>query len=119
MTTQQIANRLVELCREGEFEKAQKELFSEDAISIEPEASAGFEKETKGLNAILEKGHLWSQMVEETHGGSVSEPLIAGNAFAVDLVMDITMKGKGRSKMTELCVYQVKDGKIASEQFFM
>ncbi len=29
------------------------------------------------------------------------------------------MKGQGRMNMTELCVYQVKDGKVISEQFFV
>jgi len=29
------------------------------------------------------------------------------------------MKERGHMDMTELCVYQVKDGKIISEQFFM
>jgi hypothetical protein len=27
------------------------------------------------------------------------------------------MKGQGRMQMAELCVYEVKDGKIVSEQF--
>jgi hypothetical protein len=29
----------------------------------------------------------------------------------------VTMKGKPRQKMTELCVYDVKDGKIIAEEF--
>jgi hypothetical protein len=33
--------------------------------------------------------------------------------------LDMTMKGQGRMDMAELCVYQVKDGKIISEQFFV
>jgi hypothetical protein len=32
--------------------------------------------------------------------------------------MDVTMKGQGRSKMDEIAVYEVKDGKIVKEQFF-
>jgi len=32
--------------------------------------------------------------------------------------MDVTMKGMGRVKMEEVCVYKVKDGKVVSEQFF-
>jgi hypothetical protein len=32
MNTKEIANRLVQLCREGEFDKAQNELFSKDAV---------------------------------------------------------------------------------------
>jgi ketosteroid isomerase-like protein len=32
--------------------------------------------------------------------------------------MDVTMKGFGRMNMDEVCVFEVKDGKIVSEQFF-
>lgn len=119
MTTQQIATRLAELCRLGQFETAQKELYAEDAVSIEPYETPAFAKETKGLDAIIEKGRKWDSMVEAMHGGSVSDPLIAENSFAFVMNMDVTMKEHGRMKMSELCVYQVKDGKIVSEQFFM
>ena len=120
MSTQQIATRLAELCRQGQFEAAQKELFADDAVSIEPHESANFPKETKGLKAIINKGHKWSSMVEEVHNCQASTPLVAGNAIAMTLAMDVTMKGQGRMKIEEVCVYEVnKDGKIASEQFFM
>ena len=118
MTTKEIATRLVKLCREGEFETAQKELFAENAISIEPQASPGFEKETKGLKGILDKGHKFQAMVEEVHGNTVSEPLVTNNSIAFTLSMDVTMQGK-RSTMSELCVYGVKDGKVVLEEFFM
>jgi hypothetical protein len=119
MTTKEIAERLAELCRQGEYETAQKELFAVDAISIEPWETPDFPKNTHGLEAIIEKGHKFSSMVEEMHGGTVSEPIIAGNSFALTLSMDMTMKGKERMNMSELCVYQVKDGKIISESFHM
>jgi len=119
MTTEQIAKRLEELCGKGEFEQAQKELFADDAVSIEPHSTPDFEKETKGLKAIYEKGKKWGSMVEESHSVSASEPLCAGNSIAMVLDMDVTMKGRGRVNMEELCVYNVKDGKIVSEQFFM
>lgn len=119
MDINEIASRLVELCRQGQFETAQKELFSEDAVSIEPHATPAFEKETKGLKAILEKGKKWNDMVEEMYGGSTSDAIIADNSFALVMIMDVKIKGMDRMKMTELCVYVVKDGKIISEQFFM
>jgi hypothetical protein len=119
MSTVEIANRLVELCRKGEFETAQKELFSDEAVSIEPHGTAEFEKETHGLDGILEKGKKWGEMVEEAHGMDVSAPLLADSSFAVTMMMDVTMKGGQRMKMTELCIYHVKDGKIVSEQFLM
>jgi hypothetical protein len=119
MTTEQVAKRLVELCRQGDYETAQKELYADDAISIEPYETPEFEKETKGLKAIIEKGRKFTSMVEAMHGGNVSDPMIAGNVIAFVLGMDVTMKGKERMAMDELCVYHVKDGKIVSEQFFM
>jgi hypothetical protein len=62
MSTQQIAERLVELCRIPDYETAQKELFADDAVSIEPYASPEFEKETKGIpKPSLKKGKNSSQ----------------------------------------------------------
>ncbi len=119
MTTQEIADRLVEICRSGDFEKAYHELFADDAVSIEPEAMGGFEKETKGLDNMFKKAEQFGQMVEAIHSVEVSDATVAGNSFVTKLAMDATMKGRGRSTMTELCVYKVKDGKIISEEFFM
>ena len=117
MTTKQIAERLVALCRETKWEAAQTELFASDAVSIEPEASPAFEKVTKGLPAIIEKGHKFTAMVETMHALLVSEPVVAGLSFACTMRLDATMRGQGRMDMTELCVYEVKNGKIISEQF--
>ena len=36
MTTKEIANRLVDMCRNGKVEEAKEELFAPDIISIEP-----------------------------------------------------------------------------------
>jgi len=118
-STQQIATRLAELCEQGKFEAAQKELLAEEAVSIEPRDTPDFAKETRGLRAIIEKGHKFESMIEKVHECTASAPLVAGNAFAITLALDVTMKGRGRTKLEEVCVYQVKDGKIASEQFFM
>ena len=119
MTTQAIANRLVELCRQGQFDTAQTELFSQDATSKEPYATPDFDQETKGLDAIQEKLRKWNGMVEQMHNMEVSDPLVVGNSFACTMHMDVTTRNKGRMDMTELCLYKVKDGKIISEEFFM
>lgn len=118
MTTEEIAGKLVAYCRKGEWEAAQKELYAKEAVSVEPKASPAFEKEIRGLDAIIAKGHTFNSMVDEFHSISVSEPIIAGDIFAVALTMDLTMKGRGRIPMSEICVYKVTGGKIASEEFF-
>lgn len=117
MTTREIAERLVALCREMQWEKAQRELYAEDILSIEPYASPAFDKETRGLAAIIEKGKRFDAMVETMHKIEVSDPLVATNSFACTMRMDVTMKGQGRMNMQELCVYEVKDGKVIVEQF--
>ncbi|HEX5151370.1 MAG TPA: nuclear transport factor 2 family protein [Parafilimonas sp.] len=119
MTTKEVADRLVELCRKGDFEATQSELFADDVISIEPYSTPDFEKETKGKKAIKEKGEKWNGMVAAVHAIEVSDALVAANSFAVTMRLHVTMKEKGEMDMTELCVYQVKDGKIISEEFFM
>lgn len=119
MDTQQIANRLVELCRRGEFSQAQEELYAEDAVSLEPEgAPAGPLGSVRGLDAIREKGKAFDQTYEEIHNITVSDPLIAGEYFSVVMGLDATWKGRGRYAMDEICVYRVRNGKIVLEQFF-
>jgi len=117
MTTKEIAERLVGLCRQGNFETAQKELYATDAVNIEPYGTATFAKETTGLTAILEKGNKFAAMIEQVHSISVSDPLVAGNSFACAMQLDLTLKGHGRMSLDELCIYEVKEGKIISEQF--
>jgi hypothetical protein len=117
MTTQEVANRFHELAQTGQFDKIQDELFADNASSIEPPTSPGL-KSVEGLAAIREKGVQFNQMVEEMHGGHTGEPIVAGNFFAVSMGMDCTFKGMGRSKMDEIALYEVKDGKIVREQFF-
>ncbi len=117
MKTNEIAEKLAAYCREAKWEAAQKELYADDAISIEAQATPAFAKETKGLAAIIEKGRKFDAMIEKVHALTVSTPLVADNSFACAMSLDMTMKGQGRMQMSELCVYEVKDGKIVSEQF--
>ena len=119
MTTQQTADRLVGLCRQGKFEEAQEELFATNAVSIEPYASPDFEKETKGLPAIIDKGRKFTAKIETMHSMSVSDPIVAGKSFACTMSIDVTMKGEGRMNVSEICLYQLKDGKVISEQFYV
>src|SRR5688572_6440952 len=80
MTTKEIAERLVALCRQGNFETAQKELYATNAVNIEPYGTPTFPKETTGLDAILEKGRKFSALIEQVHSVSVSDPLVAGSS---------------------------------------
>jgi hypothetical protein len=117
MTTQDVATRLVDLCRNGKIEEAKEELFAPDIISIEPYEGL-LPKETKGMDAIRKKAALFVSKVENFYGSTISEPIIAGDYFSLAWKTDLQMKGEARKTNSELAVYKVKDGKIISEQFF-
>src|SRR4030095_13570956 len=117
MTTKDVANRLYELFQENKWMEDQQELFSEDAEAIETKDSPVLNS-LNGIEAIRKKGEDFNNMVEEVHGGWVSEPVVAGKYIAVAMGMDCTYKGMGRQHMDEIVLYEVKDGKIVKEQFF-
>lgn len=116
MTTQQVANRLVELCRKGQIQQAGEELYADSIVSLEPENAPV--KSARGKLAVAQKGAQFASMIEERHGGSFSDPIVGGRYFSLSMTLDATFKGMGRMVMEEICVYEVKDGKIVSEQFF-
>ncbi len=116
MNTQQVADRLVALCRKGEIQKAMEELYGDTIVSNEPANS--MVKSASGKKAVFEKGAQFASMIEQRHGGSFSDPSVAGRYFSVVAILDATIKGMGRMKLEEVCVYEVKDGKIVFEQFF-
>ncbi len=119
MTTQDVANRFNELAQTGQWNKVQDELYADNAVSIEPAHAAAMGlPNAEGIEAIKKKGKAFNEMVEEMHGGYSTPPVIGGNFFSLGMGMDVTMKGVGRTKMDEIAVYEVKEGKIVKEQFF-
>lgn len=117
MTTQEVANQLVALCREGKYEQVYQELFSPDAESIEPEGTGL--PTAKGMDAIRQKGQQWQEMVEELYSSEISDPIAADDFFSCTMKMKVKMKGSEEPvNMDEVCVYRVKNGKVMSEQFF-
>ncbi|WP_299526378.1 nuclear transport factor 2 family protein [Winogradskyella sp.] len=115
MTTKEIAEKLVNYCRNHQDEEAYQELYSPEITSIEMQEPM---KEVHGFEGIQKKGQWWNENFE-VHGVEVSDPLVGDNHFSVRFWMDTTHKPSGqRSQMSEIAVYEVKDGKILKEQFF-
>jgi len=114
MTTQEIANRLVELCSKGDYSTCYEELYSPEIKSIEADGSV-----VNGFDGIAQKGKEWNANIEEFLGSGIGEPIVSGNWFSLPMHMTIKRKGAPEAiKFEEICVYQVKDGKIVQEQFF-
>ena|SRR6185312_2333775 len=118
MTTQQVADKLVQLCSEGKFQEAVEALYSPDIVSMEAGAPPGQSRESKGIAAVKAKGEWW-EANHEVHSATVKGPLVAGSHFAVTFKLDITFKPQSkRFTMEEVAVYKVADGKVVYEEFF-
>ena len=117
MNAQQVASRLVQLCREGKNVEAINELYDDNIVSIEPEGSPMAGK-TVGKQAVLESTNRWFDSVQQLHSVDISNPLVSDDFFACTMNVDATYKEHGRNVMNELCVFEVRDGKIVNDQFF-
>lgn len=118
MTTAEIANDFVSMCKAGHFDAAGEKYWSPDIVSIEPGGPGGMDPISRGIAAVKAKGEWWYAN-HEIHGVEIAGPFINGDQFIVRFKMDVTMKASGeRMQMDEDGLYTVKDGKIAEERFF-
>lgn len=116
MTTTEVANRLVQLCREGKNVEAIYELYSDKIISIEPTGLHPYKIE--GKISVIAKNQQWQSSVRQVNSIHISDPVVSGKYFSCSMDMEVTMKDIGKNTMNEICVYEVENGKIILEQFF-
>jgi hypothetical protein len=115
MNTQEVADKLVAYCREGKNDQAIEALYADNIVSHEQPGVP--HPVTEGKEAVMAKSKQWQESVESINGGTISDPIITGEFFAITMDMDVTFKERGRTDIKEIAVYQVKDGKIVKEQF--
>ncbi len=119
MDTQEIAEKLCDHCRNHTEAEGLKTLYAEDAVSTEPMAMEGGSAVSQGVAAIQAKHDWWGENYE-VHEASLEGPFVNGDKFSVIFEMDVTEKASGnRWKGKEVALYEVENGKIARESFFM
>jgi hypothetical protein len=117
MNTEEVATKLVEYCRSGEWMKAVDNLYSKDIVSVEPRAMEGMPAEMRGIDQVRGKSEWWEKSME-VHSAKVTGPFVARDTFVVQFDVDVTDKAsKKRMQMSEVGIYTVKDGKVAREEF--
>lgn len=113
----EVANNLVDLCRQGRFMEALK-YYADDAISVEAAAPADTSTVSEGIDAIRAKSEAWGA-ANEVHNIEVLGPFVGGTQFAVYFAFDITQKDTGqRMTLREMGLYDVSEGIITREEFF-
>jgi hypothetical protein len=117
MNTEEVAKKVVELCRKEAWHEAVDQLYAKDIISVEARSMDGGSPETRGIDGIRGKVDWWINNVE-LHSSKVSGPFVAHDRFVVQFDIDFTDKeSKKRMQMSEVGVYTVQDGKIVREEF--
>jgi SnoaL-like domain len=117
MNTEEVANKLVELCRKGEWRKALDELYGKDIVSVEAHEMGNMPAEMRGIEQVRGKTDWWEKNME-VHSAKVGGPFVARDTFVVQFDIDVTDKeSKKRMQMSEVGIYTVKDGKVTREEF--
>jgi ketosteroid isomerase-like protein len=115
MQTMEVAQALVNLCREGRNLEAIETLYADDITSTEVMEPM---RVVQGRDGVIGKANWW-EGAHEVHGGNVEGPWPNGDQFIVRFQFDITHKESGkRMQMDEVALYTVRDGKIVDEKFF-
>ena len=118
MSINEIANGLVDLCRQRKNMEAIDKYYSDAIVSIESMSAPGMPAEMKGIEAIRGKNK-WFFDNNEINGEEVNGPFVGENQFAVEYKMDVTQKASGKKvRMEEMALYTVENGKIVREHFY-
>lgn len=117
LTTGEIAAQFNELAKQEKWFDIQEMFFSEDVKSIDPPGSP-YMGYAEGKAAVRKKGEDFVKRIREVHRLYTSDPIVSANHFAVVREKDLTVEGFGRILIHEIMLYEVREGKIISEQFF-
>lgn len=118
MSTLEIANKLIDLCRQGRHAECLATMYADHAVSVEAMAMPGTGQESNGLAAIKGKSEWWVNN-HEVHSAVITGPWPNGNRFVVGFNYDVTNKPSGqRMQLDEVGLYTVENGKIVREEFF-
>ena len=117
MSTQEVAEKVVELVRQQAWYKALDTLYDKDIMSVEASASEGESAEKRGIDQVRGKIDWWLNAME-VHSFTANGPFVAHDRFVVQYDADVTEKNsKKRFQLSEVGVYTVKNGKIVREEF--
>lgn len=116
-TVHEVALRFNQLAQQEKWFEIQDSLFADDIRSIDPPHSPYFGC-AEGKAAVRRKGEAFVQRIEAVHRAHTTQPVVGGDHFAVGREMEVTLQGAGRIQLHQVMLYQVRDGRIISEQFF-
>jgi hypothetical protein len=116
MNTEEVAKKVVELTRKQAWYDA-LDLYDDNVVSVEAYGMGGGSPETRGKDGVRGKVDWWVNAME-VHSFDASDPFVAHDRFVIEYEADVSdKKTNERTKMSEVGVYTVRNGKIVREEF--
>jgi hypothetical protein len=113
MTTPEVADRLIALCRAGKWVDAITELYAPDVRQAENGQTIPADR-----TGITEACRAWVGS-RDIHGADVLSTHVGPDSFVVEWRYDVTPHAtKQRHQWTEAPIYRVRDGRISDARFF-
>jgi ketosteroid isomerase-like protein len=113
MTTREIADRLVALCRTGKYREAIIELYAPGTTQSENgQAIPG------GRDALVAACKGWEES-RTVHGTEILGVHVGPDSVVVEMRHDVTPHAtKERHQWSEAAVYRVRDGRVTDVRFY-
>ena len=110
---QELDRKLNDAILSGKALEAFDELYADDVVMQENTDAPFVGKEFNRKREIE-----FFSSVEAWHDGRVLANAVNGNVSFSEWEMDVTLKGVGRIKMSQVAIRRWKDGKIVHERFY-
>lgn len=114
MSTQSVAQKLVDLLKQARNVEAYETLYAPDSECVEADpkrSRSGLPRLTADMRAFAD--------AHEFHYTRIDGPLVVGEHFTVALAFRATPRAGGAPfDVSEIGVYTVRSGRIVREQFF-
>lgn len=114
MNTQEVADKLIQLWREGKNAEAITLLYPADYKAD----TFLMSRNCRGEAAMLNRSQFTGMRVDAFHSLEINDPLVLEDYFCIGLEMDFTLRDAGRSVISESWVFVVREGKIVGERYF-
>jgi hypothetical protein len=117
MDTKTIAEDMAALFKAGKSQEIGHKYWADDVVSIEAGGPEGMDPVAHGRAAVQAKNTWWADN-HEVENATADGPFVNGDQIAFRCEMDVKVKASGQvMHMKEICLYALKDGKIAEERF--
>lgn len=109
----ELENELNQTITRGDFLRAFNKYYGDNVVMQENDAAA-----VTGKDNNRKKQEEFMKSVEQFHSAKMLSEAINGDLTFSEWEFDLTLKGRGRTKMNEVAVRHWRNGQVAREKFY-